>query len=185
MSIVVASSGLDVFSPETIAGYVSTAIVTIVGLIVTVWLLKILLYKPILKMIHARQKHVEHMLDDAQQHEKLAKEHLQQMETKLGLANEEAKTLIKTAKQQSVEQQDELISTAKKQARIIVEQAELDRKRMMEADEIRIQKEAVTLATQAIGHLFVEGATEEQKESMKQMIQAYLKEDQLHKSNES
>jgi F-type H+-transporting ATPase subunit b len=69
------------FTPEAMAGYAVTAILTIVNLLVTYYVLKRFLFKPILKILRKRKLEVETELAQAE-------EKLTDAESKLASATE-------------------------------------------------------------------------------------------------
>lgn len=176
---------VDVFSPDAIAGYFSTAIVTIIGLLITVFILKKLLYKPILKVIHDRQNKVDDLLKDAEDRHRSSVEEQQRLDQAMSSAKDEASAFMTSAKTQAENQRDAIIADAKAEANAILAKAERERQAMIASDEERIYNEAVNIAVQAIGHFASESYTGEQEwKKVKSVISDYVKQEQAEATAE-
>lgn len=179
MLTIMATGELDVFSPDSIAGYLSTAVVTIIGLVITVFILKKLLYKPILGVMNERQNSVQTMLADAERRHAEAVEEQRKLDEAMAQARTEAAELLKQAKIQADRRRDTILSDAKVEAQSILDKAEQDRDLMLHQDKERIYNEAVNLAVAAVGNMAAQRYTgEDEWQGMREALAEFVEEKQ-------
>lgn len=149
---IAAAGDINVFSPASLAGYVATAIVTVIGFLITVLILKKLLYKPLMTMVKKRQDKADTLLEEAAQKAAAADGRQKEIET-------EADAIIKQATERSLALKNEgeqtaasIVAKAKEEAEAIRAKAQADdRQRRAEAEE-QVYHQAVDLAMLAVGN---------------------------------
>jgi F-type H+-transporting ATPase subunit b len=143
------------FTPEAMAGYVSTAILTIVNLLVTYFILKRFLFKPILNVLRKRKIEVESELSDAAEKLKLAEEKLTDATGRLSNSNHEAATILTTARSQAEIQRESIMSDAKREIAGMYTRAdaEINRMRITMLNDVRdeVADLSVAIASKVIG----------------------------------
>jgi F-type H+-transporting ATPase subunit b len=143
------------FTPEAMAGYVSTAILTIVNLLVTYFILKRFLFKPILNVLRKRKIEVESELSDAAEKLKMAEDKLIDATDRLNNSNHEAVTILTTARSQAEIQRESIMSDAKHEIAGMYSRAdaEINRMRVTMLNDVRdeVADLSVAIASKVIG----------------------------------
>jgi F-type H+-transporting ATPase subunit b len=143
------------FTPEAMAGYVSTAILTIVNLLVTYFILKRFLFKPILNILRKRKTEVEAELSDAAEKLKAAEDKLTDATDRLNNTNHEAAMIITTAKSQAEIQRESIMSDAKHEIAGMYSRAdsEISRMKVTMLNDVRdeVADLSVAIASKVIG----------------------------------
>ncbi len=176
-----ATGELNVFSPSSISGYVATAILTIVGFLITVFILKLLLYKPLLKMIHTRQDKMNTLIQETEQQHSAAIEKQKQLDAALIDAQKSAGDLLAKAREQALRQQETILDDAKLAAKQMIEKAQQEREQLLQEDKARIYSEAVNLAVQAVGSMAAQRyTTDEEWQKMRAVLTDYVEKTQAN-----
>ncbi len=150
---VLAQSQVDFFAPEALAGYVATAIFALFNLFLTYLILRLLLHKPLMKILKARREQIDASLLRAQEKEEHAnalskayQEQMDQAERRVSQMFSEAERKLDEKKRRAQEQLDQ----------------ELLRRRQRADEEIRLkdakaksgrQEEVLSLSMQLIGQV--------------------------------
>lgn len=124
MNPIVATESVNVFSADRVAGYAATAVLTLLGLVITVLILKKLLYKPILKVIHDRQSKVDALLQDAESRQAAIKSQTERLQEEADEAKTAAGALLKSAREQADAQREAILSDARREATAILAKAD-------------------------------------------------------------
>ena len=103
-----------------------TALFTLGNAVVSFWVLKKFLFKPVMKMIQERQKEIDDMYADADKSKQEASELRTEYEQKLSAANQTSERLVKEAVERGQQRQDEILRQANAQADAIREKAQAD-----------------------------------------------------------
>ncbi|HHX37190.1 MAG TPA: hypothetical protein GX717_04325 [Clostridiaceae bacterium] len=148
--LILADTGSNVFSPENMAGYFATAIVTIIGFIITVVILKKLLYKPVLKVVHKRQAQVEEQLKQAQEVSDAVEGREKQVQAQMDEAKEKVRLLLATAQKQAEQQKQTIVAEAEAEAERIIERSNKEAARRRDLEDELIYTEAVKLAVATV-----------------------------------
>lgn len=126
---------------------------TIVNTIICFFIVKHLLYKPVKKMLKARQDEVDKLYSDADTAKTSAVEMKAEYERQLSTAKEQAAEIVKTATVKSQQKSDEIVSDAQKKASAVLlraeEQIELERKKAVK----EIRDEITDIALDAAGQV--------------------------------
>ena len=110
-----------------------TMIFTWVNLIILVFLMKKLLFKPVLNMLEARDKEVNEMYSKAETAQSSAEALEKEYNEKLSSAKEEAAKIMKDAKHDATLRGEEIVGEAKREASAILEKAQKEIEREKEA----------------------------------------------------
>lgn len=159
------------FTPEAIAGYTDTALFTVINLLVTYFVLKRFLFKPILKVLRTRQEHIEKLQQETQEKQVASEHQMAEATRRIQLSNREATEIITTAKSQAEVQSESILSDARKEATAMVARAdgEIGRMRVTMINEVRdeVADLSVAIASKVIGQAMNE---QRQRELVEQFI---------------
>ncbi|MDO5732775.1 MAG: ATP synthase F0 subunit B [Eubacteriales bacterium] len=154
MHIIALEQSLDLFSRENLASYLATAILALVNLGLTYWIIKRILFKPIQKLLEARREKIESDLAAAELHKQEAEALEAQYHSKLQAAHDEASSIIRDAQKLA-----DLQASQRRQE--VEEELDLWRKRVHEelsVDEARqelARKQAVVdISTEMLRQIF-------------------------------
>ena len=103
-----------------------TALFTFCNLLITFFVLKKLLFKPVKKMIDDRQREIDGIYEDAEKAKQNALEAESRYTEKLRQANAEASTIISQAAQTAREKGDAMVQEARQEVARLKEKAEED-----------------------------------------------------------
>jgi F-type H+-transporting ATPase subunit b len=111
-------------------------------------LLYFVAYKPILRMIDERSARIKQGLDDAEQASRRAAEMEKEFEQRLAEARKEGQEIVAQATQMSEKARQEILATAREEARAQVEKAkeEISRERDLAMAELRQQVADLSLS---------------------------------------
>ncbi|MBO4928104.1 MAG: F0F1 ATP synthase subunit B [Clostridiales bacterium] len=143
----------SLLSPDQMAHYLVTGIVTIATLLVTYFILKKVLFKPLIKVINQRKETIGNSISDAEAKNKQATEKLDEATKRLDASHEEAMQIIADARTQAEKQSETIIETARKEAQDIRDRAEEDAKRTKKAMMEEMKDEVADLAVSIAGHV--------------------------------
>ena len=126
-------------------GYLISQIVNFTLLAV---LLYFVAYKPILRMLDERSARIKQGLEDAEQASRRAAEMEQEFEQRLAEARKEGQEIVAQATQMSEKARQEILATAREEARAQVEKAkeEIARERELAMSELRQQVADLSLS---------------------------------------
>jgi F-type H+-transporting ATPase subunit b len=126
-------------------GYLISQIVNFTLLAV---LLYFVAYKPILRMLDQRSERIKQGLEDAEMASRRAAEMEQEFEQRLAEARKEGQEIIAQATQMSEKARQEILATAREEARAQVEKAkeEISRERELAMSELRQQVADLSLS---------------------------------------
>jgi F-type H+-transporting ATPase subunit b len=126
-------------------GYLISQIINFALLAV---LLYFVAYKPILRMVDQRSARIKQGLEDAEQASRRAAEMEHELEQRLAEARKEGQEIIAQATQMSEKARQEILATAREEARAQVEKAkeEISRERELAMAELRQQVADLSLS---------------------------------------
>lgn len=132
-----------------------TALFTLVNTVALFWVLKIFLFKPVMKMIHDRQQEIDDMYTKAGQAKEQAAALRASYEEKLSAAQEEAERTVREAVARGQSRQEEIIRQANAQASAILDKASGDiaqeKKKVMNEAKDEISVIALAIAGKVVG----------------------------------
>lgn len=103
-----------------------TSIFSIVNLLITVWLVKKFLFKPVMNVLKKRQEEIDTIYSDANHAKSDADEMKAQYTERLSKAREEADSIVRSAVQTAERKGDEIVTQAKNQAVHMKQKAEAE-----------------------------------------------------------
>jgi F-type H+-transporting ATPase subunit b len=101
-----------------------TLITSIINFFILVWLMKRVLYKPVLKLLEERKHRIEEQLQEAQRKDQEAEKKKEEYQRLLAESKNEAQRILKSASQSGEALKEEIIAKAKIQAQEIIAQAQ-------------------------------------------------------------
>ena len=149
-------------------GYLISQIINFTLLAV---LLYFVAYKPILRMLDERSARIKQGLDDAEQASRRAAEMEQEFDQRLAEARKEGQEIIAQATQMSEKARQEILATARDEARAQVEKAkeEISREREAAMSELRQQVADLSLS---ISEKVIGGALDQKRQ--RELIAEFL-----------
>lgn len=131
-----------------------TLVFTIVNTVITFFIVKHLLYKPVKKVLDARKNEVAKIYNDANQASEKATELKQQYETQIATARDQAADIIATANKRAQLKYDEVVVEAGQKASATLLRAEkqldIDKKRAVDEAKSEIAELAIGAAARVI-----------------------------------
>ena len=143
----------SLLSPDQLAHYAVTGLVTIVNLLVAYLILKFTLFKPLMKVMKGRKEAIEKQITEADEKNKKASENLEESIKRVDASHEEAMQIIADARTQAEKQSETIIQTSRKEAQEIRDRAEEDAKRTRKAMLEEMKDEVADLAVSIAGHV--------------------------------
>ena len=164
----------SILSPDQMAHYAVTAIVTIVNVLIAYFILKLVLFKPLIKVINKRKESIAAQVENAEKQEKEASEKLDEASKRIDASHEEAIQIIADARSQAEKQSQTSIETAKKEAQEIRDRAEEDAKRTRKAMLEEMKDEVADLAVSIAGHVLGTVGDEKKESELRDKVNAEL-----------
>lgn len=106
--------------------YVGDMLFVMITFLVLMWLVKIVAWKPITKMMQDRSDKIVNDIDSAKESRTKAAELAQKRQAELDKARDDANTIINTAKQNGQRQQEQIVEDARNEASNLKSSAEKD-----------------------------------------------------------
>ncbi len=129
-------------------------LISLINLLILFLMLKKFLFKPVQKMMAARQAQVDQVYEDADKQLKSAAQMKQEYEQRLSSARDEADTLVRNATATAQQRGDQLVSEAQQQASRLKQKAaeEIEQQKKQMLSEVRqdISELAVDIASKVI-----------------------------------
>ena len=99
-------------------------IATVANLLILAWIIKKFLFKPVVRVMNARQEQVDKIYSDANEDRAAAGEMKQEYEARLAAARDEADSLVRSAVQTAQRRSDAIMADAASQASHLKQKAE-------------------------------------------------------------
>lgn len=147
--------------------------IQLIALLVIIWILKKLLFKPVSEFLDKRQALIASDLDHANTAKVQAEELKKEYELKLHHINEEADEILKEARAKAHRREEEIITHAKEEAEAIKAKALQDMALEQERVKDQIKKEMIEVAG-LMSAKFVASAMDEDKQE--ELITEIIKE---------
>lgn len=129
-------------------------LVSLANLLIIFWVFKRFLFKPVQKMMNARQEQVDKIYSDAEQDRNDAVSMKQEYEARLATAREEADGLVRNAVQTAQRRGEAIVAEANSQASHLKQKAEeeiaRDKKQMLLDVKGEISDIAVSIASKVV-----------------------------------
>ena len=123
-----------------------TIIFTWINLIILVFIMKKLLFKPVTNMLEEREKEVNSIYEEAEKAQKNAKAIEHEYTQKLSSAKEEAAQIMKDATYEASLKSEKIVTDAKKEASAIILKAQKEIEREKETAINEIKKDITSIA---------------------------------------
>ena len=148
------------FTQEAMQGYAVAAVFTIINLLVSYFVLKRFLFKPLLKLLRKRREDVGKELSQAEEKLTDAESKLADATLRLDRSSHEAAEIVTTARSQAEVQGEAILSNARNEATGMITRAEgeISRMRVTMLNDIRdeVADLAVAIASKVIGQVMDE-----------------------------
>lgn len=164
----------SLLSPDQLAHYLVTALVTIVNVLVAYLILKFTVFKPLIKVMKKRKESIGAQVSGAAEKEKQASEKLDEANKRVDASHEEAIQIIADARTQAEKQSETIIETAKKEAQEIRDRAEEDAKRTRKAMLEEMKDEVADLAVSIASHVLASSGDAAQEAELRKKVEAEL-----------
>ena len=129
-------------------------LISLANLLIIFWVFKRFLFKPVQKVLNARQEQVDKIYSDAEQDRSAAVSMKQEYEARLATAREEADGLVRNAVQTAQRRSDAIVAEANSQASHLKQKAEeeiaRDKKQMLLDVKSEISDIAVSIASKVV-----------------------------------
>lgn len=145
----------DLFSPEAMASYLVTIVITALSLLIIFVIVKKLLYKPLSKMVDARKAQINKQLADAEAAKSEAEANARATKAQLDAANSEAAKIVASANSRALLEADSVVKAAKLEALDLSKRAEeqikQERTAMMHELRSEVTGLSMAIATKLVG----------------------------------
>ncbi len=165
----------SLLSPDQMAHYAVTAIFTIINVLIAYVILKLVLFKPLMKVIKKRKEAIGAQITNAEEREKSAGEKLDEAVRRVDASHEEAMQIIADARSQAEKQSETIIEAARREAQEIRDRAEEDAKRTRKAMLEEMKDEVADLAVSIAGHVVGTCNASTTQEEIREKVEAELK----------
>ncbi len=125
------------------------AVWTVINLLILYFLVKKFLFKPVKKIIEAREKEIEKQYEDAKAVTNEANEIKMEYEASMVEMEAEKVSIIKEARNKASLEHDNIVANAKEEAEKIIAQANVTAKKEQEKRMIQVQTEIADLVVTA------------------------------------
>jgi len=138
----------SLLSANQMAGYAVTLVFTIINVAVAYFVIKKLIYKPVLKAIKAREETLNSELESAEKANAEAMANVDETKQAIEDARVKAATIIEEAKDNAESQADVIKKKAEEDAALVLERAETDAARLRKSSMEDMKDELSDLAVQ-------------------------------------
>ena len=129
-------------------------LISLANLLIIFWVFKRFLFKPVQKVMNARQEQVDKIYSDAEQDRSAAVSMKQEYEARLATARKEADGLVRNAVQTAQRRSEAIVAEAASQASHLKQKAEeeiaLEKKQMLQDVKSEISEMAVSIASKVV-----------------------------------
>jgi len=129
-------------------------LISLANLLIIYTILKKVLFKPVQKVVAAREEQVTKIYDEAQKDRESASSMKQEYEVRLATAREEADGLVRNAVQTAQRRSEAIVAEAASQASHLKQKAEeeiaLEKKQMLQDVKSEISEMAVSIASKVV-----------------------------------
>lgn len=144
----------------------SDVIFALINFIVLVVLLRIFLYKPVRKMMDARQQIISDSLTEAEKAREQAAAAGDEIRVQIKQAKGEAEAIAASARSAGEELKKQLVEEARKEAQTITDASRAALNKEREEAIAALRQEAAMLAVSAAGRMLAEEMTAEQQQAL-------------------
>lgn len=151
-----------------------TFVIQVINLLVVYYVLKLILYKPVTRLLENRRRKVDETLDTAARTMKSAEELMARYQEQIKGAQSESQAIIERAAKMADQLKSEIVSDAHRQAQKILTQATAEIEREKAAALQEIKSEVGDLAVRAASRILERNVTDADQERLVQDLIASL-----------
>lgn len=144
----------------------ATILAQIFHFVLLLVLLRLVVYRPLLKILEDRQKHIAGSIAAAEQEKTEAEKYKADLEAELKRAREQAVEIVQQATKSAESQAQDIISAAKAEANRVKEDALQEIQREREKSVAQLREEAASLAVLVAGKIVGRSITPEVQQSL-------------------
>ncbi|WP_051677936.1 F0F1 ATP synthase subunit B [Mycoplasmopsis opalescens] len=146
---------------------------TLLSLLISIIILYFLLYKPVKKAIKARQDYIQNNINQAEETNKLSQQKLEEVNTRLAKAHEDANLIKRDAKIRAEAAYSRYIEKAKSTSQRMIEEAKIDIQ-LQQSNLLKESKKEIVTAATNLSRQILE--REISQETQDKIIDKFLKE---------
>ncbi len=165
---------VDFTSPEVLGGYVATALVAVVGLLLTVIILKKILFKPLQKMMTDRQDEIDQAFERNESEALAIQQRLDDLEAREARQKADLEDMRLQAEAQVQAQEEEILQEARDRAQALVAEADRQIQQKQKQMDDQIYTQAVDLAVSTMSQLHEAPLTETEQDQVRLSIDQAL-----------
>jgi F-type H+-transporting ATPase subunit b len=140
---------------------IATFLVTLVNIAILFVILRALLFKPVTKFMADRSRKIEESIAGAESEKAQARQLLEQYQTQLKNADEEAEAIIKSARENAEREAGRIVAEGKDRAEHLISAARIRIDSEQQAALALFKTEAAALVVAAAGRLLMRDLTQE------------------------
>ncbi|MCR5618385.1 MAG: F0F1 ATP synthase subunit B [Clostridiales bacterium] len=142
------SSEGGLFSPEQLGGYLSTAVIAVITVLISFLIIKFLIFKPMIKLLNDRQKLIKDNVEGAEKKEQEAQARIEESKQIIDDARNEAARIVNEAKENAESQANIIISRANEDAQQTLIKADDEVKKIKRSALEEVKDEVTDLAVE-------------------------------------
>ena len=151
--------------------YVGDMLFVMITFLVLMWLVKIVAWKPITKMMQARSDKIVNDIDSAKESRTKAAELAQKRQAELDKTRDDANTIINTAKQNGQRQQEQIVEDARNEASNLKSSAEKDIEQERQEALANSRKDVASLSVEIASKII---SKELNEDDQKGLVDSYI-----------
>ena len=151
--------------------YVGDMLFVMITFLVLMWLVKIVAWKPITKMMQDRSDKIVNDIDSAKESRTKAAELAQKRQAELDKTRDDANTIINTAKQNGQRQQEKIVEDARNEASNLKSSAEKDIEQERQEALANSRKDVASLSVEIASKII---SKELNEDDQKGLVDSYI-----------
>lgn len=151
--------------------YVGDMLFVMITFLVLMWLVKIVAWKPITKMMQDRSDKIVNDIDSAKESRTKAAELAQKRQAELDKTRDEANTIINTAKQNGQRQREQIVEDARNEASNLKSSAEKDIEQERQEALANFRKYVASLSVEIASKII---SKELNEDDQKRLVDSYI-----------
>ncbi len=151
--------------------YTGDMVFVMISFLILMWLIKIVAWKPITKMMQDRADKIANDIDSAKDSRTKAADLAQQRQAELDHTREEASGIINNAKQNGQRQRDEIITDARNEASNLKSSAEKDIEQQRQEALANSRKDVASLSIEIASKIISKELSEDDQ---KDLVNSYI-----------
>ncbi|AEB73121.1 F0F1 ATP synthase subunit B [Lentilactobacillus buchneri] len=151
--------------------YVGDMLFVMITFLVLMWLVKIVAWKPITKMMQDRSDKIVNDIDSAKESRTKAAELAQKRQAELDKTRDDANTIINTAKQNGQRQQEQIVEDARNEASNLKSSAEKDIEQERQEALANSRKDVASLSVEIASKII---SKELNEDDQKGLVDSYI-----------